>query len=504
MPIAIVLNDWAARELGARPGDRIDARLLPLGRRRPALTTQTADVHVAARRADSPAWPPIAASRRSIPASPSGEPGRLGSAVPDRSVAGPSAGRALLGRLSDDAEGVHRLRARPRAVAIALRRADVDCASPSRRRADAAQLVDGVCARAARDASRRVAMGVTLIAGARARARRHRPARPTSASTSPTSASSSSSRRCCWRCCSSSSASSSGCARSASCAPPASRWRPSGGCSSAEAVVLAVVGGAARRGRRGRSTRRLIVYGLRHLVGRRGRHDAARAARLAARRWRSARCRRRGRGGDLRRACRCAPSGGCRRGRCCSAQSLDELAAPTPSARGAARAAGADLRGRRRSRCWRSGSSAAPRRPARSSAPARRCSSACCCALGRWLRARDARPITGRGTWAVVAPRLPQRVVPPGAQRAVGGAHRVGDLHHRLGRRVPPRRRRAHAAIRSRAPAATCCWRSPSCRSCRIPNDRGRPRRAAHPGAGAGARPLHALPRCVRARMRAA
>ena len=89
--------------------------------------------------------------------------------------------------------------------------------------------------------------------------------------------------------------------------------------------------------------------------------------------------------------------------------------------------------------------------------------------LSSWLRSRDATRHRRPRDLGAVPARLPRRGVPAGAQRALGGADRLGGVHHRLGRRVPPRRRRAHPAIRRRAPADTCCWRSPSCRSCTTP-----------------------------------
>ncbi len=54
-----------------------------------------------------------------------GKPGRLGSAVPARSLEGPRPGRKVLGRPRPDAESLHPLREGTRVVADALRRRDV-------------------------------------------------------------------------------------------------------------------------------------------------------------------------------------------------------------------------------------------------------------------------------------------------------------------------------------------------------------------------------------------
>ena len=105
---AIVLNEWAARELSATPGDRIDVdyylwdrdgRARHAHRARSRLSGVVPIAGLAADRRLAPDYPGITEVE---------EPGRLGSAVPDRSVARPARGRTLLGRVPDDAEGVHR------------------------------------------------------------------------------------------------------------------------------------------------------------------------------------------------------------------------------------------------------------------------------------------------------------------------------------------------------------------------------------------------------------
>ncbi len=63
--------------------------------------------------------------------------------------------------------------------------------------------------------------------------------------------------------------------------------------------------------------------------------------------------------------------------------------------------------------------------------------------LSAWLRARDTRAITGRGAWAVARLGFRSAASRPGAERPLSGAHRLGGFHHRLGRRLPARGRRA-------------------------------------------------------------
>ena len=63
--------------------------------------------------------------------------------------------------------------------------------------------------------------------------------------------------------------------------------------------------------------------------------------------------------------------------------------------------------------------------------------------LSSWLRSRDAtadRRARGLGD---VPARVPRRGISAGAERAVGGPGGIGGVHHRVGRRVPPRRGRA-------------------------------------------------------------
>ena len=162
--------------------------------------------------------------------------------------------------------------------------------------------------------------------------------------------------------------------------------------------------------------------------------------------------------------CRSAPSRGGRLARCCGAQSLeppagaDRCAIPAIVARRrrgrAARpvadrarlrqrgdAGGRVLRGRRRA------ADVVPPLPVVVAPGAR--------------RARDRGPRRLGGG----AARLPGRGVSPRPQRAVRRARRIGGVHHRLGGRLPPRRRRADAGYRAPAPAASCCWPNRKCRS---------------------------------------
>ncbi len=108
-------------------------RLLPLG---PAGRTRHAQcrVHLEPRRPDCRSGGRPASRARLSGHHRIEEPGGLGSAIPDRSRSHSARRRTLLGRVSDNAEGVHLLRTRPRSLALALRRADVDSPSRSRRR----------------------------------------------------------------------------------------------------------------------------------------------------------------------------------------------------------------------------------------------------------------------------------------------------------------------------------------------------------------------------------
>ena len=130
---AIVLNDWAARDLQARVGDR--AALEYYVWEEPGqLVTRSADF-----RRRRPSCRPTAGDRDLAPRHPRhqrfADARRLGPAVPDRPAPHSPRGRGLLGRLPDDAEGVRRARDRAAAVAIALRRDDVDprCRAAGRR-----------------------------------------------------------------------------------------------------------------------------------------------------------------------------------------------------------------------------------------------------------------------------------------------------------------------------------------------------------------------------------
>ena len=163
-------------------------------------------------------------------------------------------------------------------------------------------------------------------------------------------------------------------------------------------------GGRRRRARRRRRGRLRPAHRVRsrHLVGRRGRNDDARAARQAgvagARRGR----RRRGRGAvcvlvSLRAVGRLSPRA------LLTAQSLDaSTRRPDRAPRAGATGLLAALCARRSgSCCWSSGS------------PCRRAQAGAFFGAGAallvgallwlagWLRARDARPIAGRGAWAV-------------------------------------------------------------------------------------------------------
>ena len=103
------------------------------------------------------------------------------------------------------------------------------------------------------------------------------------------------------------------------------------------------------------------------------------------------------------------------------------------------------------------------------------------------------------------AARVPQRRVPSGAQRAVGRPHRVGGLHHRFGRRLQARGRRADVrsevgngrlrALRGVRAAAAAQSQ---------PQRAGRQGSAHHSGAGAHAGAFHALPCPRRAKTSAA
>ena len=106
----IALNDWTARELGARIGDALYARVLRLARGGPHRDAPPG----APRRADRPDL-----GRRRRPRAgarlprhhPRDASRRLGPAVQGRPVADPAAGRGLLAALPDDAEGVAAARA---------------------------------------------------------------------------------------------------------------------------------------------------------------------------------------------------------------------------------------------------------------------------------------------------------------------------------------------------------------------------------------------------------
>ena len=195
---------WAARDLGVKVGDPLTLEYY-VWEEPGRLVTRTADFEVAAivpiagAAADrdlAPVYPGITERRRLA---------RLGSAVPDRSAARPPRRRRLLGAVPHDAEGVHAARGRAarcgdRATAIAHRFASTPTAGEP-----IAAARDRFAARAARR-DRSASDWAWPCATCAPKAWRRRAARPTSASTSPTSASSSSCRRCCWPRCSSGSA----------------------------------------------------------------------------------------------------------------------------------------------------------------------------------------------------------------------------------------------------------------------------------------------------------
>ena len=443
----IVLTEWAARDLQVAPGDRVCARVLPLGRRRPArhaLGGLPRRRHRADRRrrprsgADVPRHQRLAVARG------------LGSAVSDRSLAHPPGRRAVLGRVSHHAEGVRRLEAGQRSLALALRRADVDPRRrppmPLRRCASRRRWPPGCATRSIR--SRWAWPSGTC--GRRACPRRAAP--PTSASTSSTSASSWSSRRCC----------------------SSSLFFKLGIEQRAREVgLLRAVGFDAAAVRRLFLGEGAVLAGARQRAGRARRRrlcvadhdrrcgtwwvDAVGTTALVAARVARRRCSL-GRAGGMLAAVVCIwwTLRGLRRvsersllagqvsladdGRPTAARRNARLAAAIAlAAVGAGLVAGAAagvvptgrrvLR-RRRRRCWRR----------------------CLCLFAWALRRHPAPCRRGPRLAAGVAARHPQRDVPARAQRAVGGRHRLGDVHPDRRGRVPPRRRArdGRPAIRDR------------------------------------------------------
>ena len=237
-PDSIILNEWTAAKLQAKPGDQVEIEYY-LWDAGAGLDDASPDVQGRRHRADrGPRRRPATCARISRHHR-SREPRRVGSAVPGRPVTRPS---ARTSEYWDD------YRTTPKAFigyergrdlwrtryggATSMRFAvPAGCRDSSGRRPTAApSLRRDRCGRQ-RSASPRFRFG--------GRRSRPQPARRTSASTSPTSASSSSSRRCCSPSCSSGLASNSGCGRSASCARPASRSRSCAAAPAGGAVALA-------------------------------------------------------------------------------------------------------------------------------------------------------------------------------------------------------------------------------------------------------------------------
>ena len=252
----IVINDWTARDLGVTVGDPLTLDYY-VWEDPGVLRTRSARLRRRRRSCRSPAPPPIAISRRSIRGSPTAE--TLGDWDPPFPI---DLRRVRPRRRSSTGSSTARRRRRSsrsrtgsgcggRASAIA-RRSRVPAAAGQSRSPRRARSLRGA------SASRLdpLAFGFAVQRRAGGRTGRVAAARPTSASTSPTSASSSWSRRCCWRRCSSGSASSSARAKSACCARSASRRRASAGCSPPKGCCWRSIGSAARHRRRASGTAR--------------------------------------------------------------------------------------------------------------------------------------------------------------------------------------------------------------------------------------------------------
>ena len=120
--------------------------------------------------------------------------------------------------------------------------------------------------------------------------------------------------------------------------------------------------------------------------------------------------------------------------------------------------------------------------------------------LSSWLRSRDARGHRRPRHLGGVAARLPRRGVPAGPERALGGAGRVGGVHHRVGRRVPPRRAESSPSDHASGTGGYVLLAQSEVPIVARSRQRGRPRGAARAVAGVRAGRLHALPARGRAR----
>ena len=446
------LDGARSRRAGRRSAD---ARLLRLGRAGPS---RHAHGRLPGRRhrADRRAPPPIAISRRSIPASP----------IATRSATGIRRFRSICaasGRVDEDYWKQYRTTPKafiPLEVGQRLWRSRYGDRTSVRVAPAAGESLGGRarslrrrgCARAIDP----LAIGLSVQRRARARAWPRRAAPPTSASTSPTSASSSSSSALLlaalfFRLGVEQRAREVGLLR----AVGFTHRRGSAGCSPPKGCVLAAIGSADRHRRRHRLRARDDGRPA-DVVGRRGRHRRAHACTCRRRRWlrgavgavvagdglhlvdaaravadlRAQPARREMLAGDDR-----VPAG---RGGAIAiaAGRRDRVRRCSGLALMAARAAGAvDRTGA----FFGAGSVAARGLPVR-----RRVHAAA---------SRSRRPLGGHGWWAVVPARPAQRRRSSRPQRARDRRHRVGDVHPDLGRRVPPRRARRRP-IGTRASAA--------------------------------------------------
>ena len=500
----ILLNDWAARELGARSATR-SRSVLRLARGGPPRDARRAD-------SASPAVVPIAgaaADRELVP----DYPGITREArLADWDPPFPVDLRAIRPqdedywqRYRDDAEGVPAARRRAGALGTPPRPDDVAaahgaCRARARGRGRSRAGRRGGVRQAARGAARRPASRGLVVEDVRARAlEAAHAARPTSASTSSTSASSWSWPRCCWPGSSSASASSSGCGELGLLRRSASPTRACAALFLAEAARARRAGRAARAWPAPSPTRWLVLLGLRTVwVGAVG----TRALRLARGRRSSSRPARSG--GIAAAGFAIALTLRGLRGR-----SVRGLLARAPQewapARGSRRQAWAAL--------LRWGGRGAPRRRGRSGladatvaffgagALAPRGEPARCVAarLARRAAAQRSR-CAGERRGA----RLPQAALPPGPQRAGRGARRLRGVRDRLRRRVPPRGPRRRRG-RPPRPAASRC--SPASVAAAAPRPGARPTgREALGLDGDGARAAYVSPAsaCCRARTRAA